>query len=226
MIGANRLSYFGTMKTNEGHFRRTLRQILKVRVPDTQGSKEVRDFIANEMSNLGWSVEEDAFEQNTVVGNVKFTNVIATLNPNAARRMVIACHYDSKTTPEGFLGAIDSAVPCAQMINLAHTMKLDLDDHKANPDNELTLQFLFLDGEEAFIQWTSTDSIYGARHLASKLQGTDYTYKRVSGNELDRIDIFVLLDLLGAKDPTIISSQKSTDVSKNFLIFSRDIFEK
>ena len=29
-----------------------------------------------------------------------------------------------------FPGAIDSAVPCAQMINLAHTMKMDLDDHK------------------------------------------------------------------------------------------------
>ena len=29
-------------------------------------------------------------------------------------RMVIACHYDSLLKPEGFLGATDSAVPCAQ----------------------------------------------------------------------------------------------------------------
>lgn len=26
---------------------------------------------------------------------------------------------------------------------------------------------LFLDGEEAFVQWTKNDSIYGSRHLAS-----------------------------------------------------------
>ena len=58
-------------------------------------------------------------------------------------------HYDSKITPKGFLGATDSAVPCAQMLNLAHTMQMDLDDQKRS-ESELTLQFLFLDGEEAF----------------------------------------------------------------------------
>ena len=39
---------------------------------------------------------------------------------------MIACHYDSKMTPENFLAATDSAVPCAQMINLATVMKKDL----------------------------------------------------------------------------------------------------
>ena len=82
------------------------------------------------MRSLGWTVEEDQFRQNTVIGNVEFTNVIATLDPNAPRRMVLACHYDSKVTPRGFLGATDSAVPCAQMINLAHTLKNELDSTK------------------------------------------------------------------------------------------------
>jgi hypothetical protein len=45
-------------------------------------------------------------------------------------RLVVACHYDSKAEPSGFLGATDSAVPCAQMLNLAHTMQLDLNDSK------------------------------------------------------------------------------------------------
>lgn len=210
-ISNSRLNYFGPLKTNEGHFKRTLAKILIERVPDSPGSKKVRDFISNEMSSLGWNVELDPFEQDTVIGKVKFTNIIATLNPNAPRRMVIACHYDSKMTPSGFLGATDSAVPCAQMINLAHTMKMDLDDQKSSSDNELTLQFLFLDGEEAFVKWTSTDSIYGARHLASKLEASNYEYNRIQGSELDRMDIFVLLDLLGAKDPNIISSQVDTD---------------
>ena len=163
------------------------------------------------MSNIGWAVERDTFEQETVAGRVEFNNIIATLDPEAPRRMVIACHYDSKVTPTGFLGAIDSAVPCAQMVNLAYTMKMDLDDHKRS-GSDLTLQLIFFDGEEAFVQWTSTDSIYGARHLASKWLSEPFEFRGVNGQTLDRIDIFVLLDLLGAKDPKIISSQFETDV--------------
>ena len=45
------------------------------------------------MSKLGWTIEEDKFEQDTIIGNVEFTNIIATLDPNAPRRMVIACMY-------------------------------------------------------------------------------------------------------------------------------------
>ena len=47
------------------------------------------------MSKLGWTIEEDKFEQDTIIGNVEFTNIIATLDPNAPRRMVIACMYIS-----------------------------------------------------------------------------------------------------------------------------------
>ena len=37
---------------------------------------------------------------------------------------------------------------------------------------EIGLEFIFFDGEEAFQKWTATDSIYGARHLASKWDAT------------------------------------------------------
>jgi len=205
-----KLNYYGKMKQNEGHFQRALENILIERVPGSDGSKKVREFIENEMSNLGWTIEEDKFEQDTIIGNVEFTNIIATLDPNAPRRMVIACHYDSKISPKGFLGATDSAVPCAQMLNLAHTMQMDLDDQKRS-ESELTLQFLFLDGEEAFKKWTHTDSIYGARHLAAKLDKESYSHQNVVGKSIERMDIFVLLDLLGAKNPQILSIQKPTD---------------
>ena len=35
---------------------------------------------------------------------------------------------------------------------------------------DISLQFIFFDGEEAFETWSTTDSTYGARHLADKLQ--------------------------------------------------------
>ena len=31
---------------------------------------------------------------------------------------------------------------------------------------DVTVQMLFLDGEEAYLEWTNTDSLYGSRHLA------------------------------------------------------------
>lgn len=85
-------------------------------------------FIIGAMEGLNWDVKLDKFKQNTVIGEREFTNIIATLNPNAPRRLVIACHYDSKLDPRNFLGATDSAVPCAQMINLATVMRKDLND--------------------------------------------------------------------------------------------------
>ena len=79
-----KLRHFASKK-DEDHFFRVFNSILKVRVPGTEGSREVRNFIENQMTSLGWAVEEDQFNQNTVIGNVQFTNVIATLDPNAPR---------------------------------------------------------------------------------------------------------------------------------------------
>lgn len=73
-----------------------------------------------------------------------------------------------------FLGATDSAMPCAMMLDLAETLNPFLDKRKerSNQDDDdddddgvggVTLQFVFFDGEEAFKEWSDTDSIYGAR---------------------------------------------------------------
>ena len=36
---------------------------------------------------------------------------------------------------------------------------------------DTTLQLVFFDGEEAFVSWTATDSIYGARYAGKVLGG-------------------------------------------------------
>lgn len=77
-----------------------------------------------------------------------------------------------------FLGATDSAAPCAFMLDLAEALTPSLlarqrriqegqailrDGFDEEESAETTLQLLFLDGEEAIKDWTNTDSIYGAR---------------------------------------------------------------
>jgi len=206
-------SYFANELSNEPNFKSHLEKIL---VPRPVGSVEhqiVREHIGNTMKKEGWTVEEHAFNDQTPLGNKKFTNVIATLDPSAPRRMVIACHYDSlergKDGIPGFLGATDSAVPCAMMLNMAKTMKQELIALKGK-GGELTLQFLFFDGEEAFVRWTSTDSIYGSRELAKTWENQGYSHAGTSGNHNDRIDIFVLLDLLGAKGMQLSKLERTT----------------
>ena len=55
--------------------------------------------------------------------------------------------------------------------NLYKDKELKAQKH-SNPD--LTIQLVFLDGEEAFVEWTDRDSIYGARNLAAKWENTPY----------------------------------------------------
>lgn len=38
----------------------------------------------------------------------------------------------------------------------------------------VTLQLVFFDGEESFEEWTATDSLYGARHLAERMANTPH----------------------------------------------------
>ena len=45
--------------------------------------------------------------------------------------------------------------------------ELDLDEDEDAA--ETTMQLIFFDGEEAFISWTDTDSIYGARSVSLSL---------------------------------------------------------
>jgi len=209
-INSNKdLTYFAQDLRSEKNFVRHLDNILIPRVVGTENHTRVRQYIKGSMSQLGWNVEEHGFNDNTPHGNKRFTNIIATLNPDAPRRMVIACHYDSLIKPAGFLGATDSAVPCAQMINLAHSLREDLKIQKLK-DPDLTLQLIFFDGEEAFVRWTSTDSIYGSRGLAAKWDNEVYSRDGENGSQLDRIDIFLLLDLIGTRETQFSKLESST----------------
>lgn len=54
-------------------------------------------------------------------------NFIASRDPPWAKpgsigRLVLVAHYDSKVKPEGFIGATDSAAPCAMIMHAARAI--------------------------------------------------------------------------------------------------------
>jgi len=76
--------------------------------------------IRTQMTQLGWHVKNDSFVDSTPFGPKTFTNIIAVQNPSASHRLTLACHFDSKYFEEfEFIGATDSAVPCAMIIDIA-----------------------------------------------------------------------------------------------------------
>ncbi|XP_067418797.1 glutaminyl-peptide cyclotransferase [Emydura macquarii macquarii] len=187
-----------------------LRPILIERYPGTPGSYAVRQHIKSRIQRLqaGWVVEEDTFQQYTPFGYRTFSNIISTLNPSAKRHLVFACHYDSKYfAPQWdgrvFVGATDSAVPCAMLLELVRVLDRQLQSMKTSSDSkpDLSLQLIFFDGEEAFVRWSPTDSLYGSRHLAQKMASTPHPPGATNTNQLQGIDLFVLLDLIGASNP-------------------------
>uniref|UniRef100_A0A8C8BUT7 Glutaminyl-peptide cyclotransferase n=1 Tax=Oncorhynchus tshawytscha TaxID=74940 RepID=A0A8C8BUT7_ONCTS len=147
-------------------WQRDLRPLLVSWYPNSAGNLAVHQHIKSTLCSLrtGWDVKEDTFESHTPYGPMTFNNIIATLNPSAKRRLVLACHYDSKYYPLQchrceFLGATDSSVPCAMMLELVQALDRELKIlQESNPN--LSLQLLFFDGEEALFQWTATDSLY------------------------------------------------------------------
>ncbi|XP_077049191.1 LOW QUALITY PROTEIN: glutaminyl-peptide cyclotransferase-like protein [Agelaius phoeniceus] len=195
-----------------------LRPLLHERVPGGPGSRHAREHILSHLRSLRarWHLELDTFVAATPRGQVTFSSVVATAAPRAPRRLALACHYDTKVlspgpgspgpgspglgSPEPFVGATDAAVPCALLLELASALDGHLSSREGQ-DPPVTLQLLFLDGEEAFGTWSESDSLYGARHLA----GTMAARGHPAGSEVTAMSLLVLLDLLGAPSPAIHS---------------------
>jgi len=66
---------------------------------DTENNTKVREYIAGTLRTLGWTIELDQFTDKTPYGDKNFVNVIATKDPKAARRIILAAHFDSKYFP-------------------------------------------------------------------------------------------------------------------------------
>ncbi|KAI9183304.1 hypothetical protein H9P43_004221 [Blastocladiella emersonii ATCC 22665] len=210
--------------TSERLWKTHLPPLLVPRVPGTPTHAAARAHLVRTLTALQFHVELDAFNDTTPYGVKPFANIVATRHPSAKRRLVLAAHYDSMFMDGGreFIGATDSAAPCAVLLEVASLLQPALDAVRGTPD--VTLQLVFFDGEEAWKAWSRADSLYGARHLAAKWASSFVVPAAPAANGpaavgsgdaapanlLQGISAFVLLDLLGAPRPTIFNLQRPT----------------
>ncbi|KAL5342813.1 hypothetical protein BJX70DRAFT_385991 [Aspergillus crustosus] len=206
-----------------------LSPILIPRVAGTPGSTAVLNHFADffRTSLPSWNIEYQNSTSVTPVSEgkeVPFVNFIAYRDPPWAAKgdvgmLTLVAHYDSKYEPEGFIGAIDSAAPCAMIMHAMRSIddalsrkwkSMESEGHDDSLDDHSGIQVIFLDGEEAFKYWTATDSLYGARSLAQHWDSEVNPAMSIYKTPLSSISLFVLLDLLGSKSPTIQSFYPTT----------------
>lgn len=218
-----------------------LAPILQPRIPGTSGSTTVLNhfarFFKDDMPQ--WHVAyQNSTAKTPATGDkeVPFVNLIATRDPPGARAgevgyLTLVAHYDSKMTPEGFIGATDSAAPCAMLMHAARSLDTALtkkwaamdevgikqEDYDLGLDEHRGLMIILLDGEEAFATWTNQDSIYGAKSLAAEMEAIYHPALSTYHNALSSIQLFVLLDLLGegSPNPRVPSYYKTTHWAYN-----------
>jgi hypothetical protein len=170
------------------------------RVAGTAGGQQARDYIRTQLEAAGLTVAEQTFEATTPLGRVKMVNLRAALpagnaaNTQPPGRLVIAGHYDTKLFRDfAFVGANDGGSSAAMLIELARALTSRV--------NALPIEFLFLDGEEAVVEWQGHDHTYGSRYYveAARKAGT-----------LKDIRALVLVDMIGDRDLRIKRESQST----------------
>jgi len=173
-------------KFDSGRAWEHLRQLVAIgpRPAGSPAIEQTRSYIKAQLTAAGVSFAEQAWDDDTPLGRVHMVNVIGTIPGARKERLVIAGHYDTKLFRQfRFVGASDGGSSAAFLIELARVLKA-----RKNP---LTIELLFLDGEEAVVEWEGNDHTYGSRH---------YVDVAKRDGSLASIKALVLIDMIGDRD--------------------------
>ena len=167
--------------------------------PHPSGSaaqKQVGIYIVEQLQSYGLEVQTQTFQPVTPLGRPEMTNIWGVLPGTRESVIILASHYDSKYFEDfSFVGANDSGSSSALLLELARTLTQE-------NSTDYSLWFTFFDGEEAVLDWTSIDSLYGSRDFVQMLK---------SRGLLHRVSALILLDMIGGKDLVLRKEMNSTN---------------
>ena len=141
-------------------------------------------YIKQQLQNYGLTVKEQDFTASTPYGQKQFRNLIAVTRfqhagPN--RVIIIGSHYDTKLmTNTTFVGANDGGSSTGALLEMARVAA-----------NQPDLWFVFFDGEEAMVEYSEKDGLWGSRFFVDELKRK---------NQVKSIEAMVLLDMIGDKN--------------------------
>jgi glutaminyl-peptide cyclotransferase len=173
-----------------------LRQLVALgpRPAGSPAIEQSRQYIKAQLAAAGVPVAEQAWDADTPLGRVHMINLIATIRGASPDRLAITGHYDTKLFREfRFVGADDGGSSAAFLVELARVLKAR--------KNSMTIELVFLDGEEAVVEWRGTDHTYGSRH---------YVEVAERDRSLATLKAMVLVDMIADRNLGIRRDSNST----------------
>ena len=164
------------------------------RPPGSAALRNLRAYIVAQLKLRGCEVTQDSFTGHTPLGPLAMVNVIARFPGRSGRAVVLTGHYDTKKMAGvRFVGADDGGSSTAFLLEMAATLEgMPHDDD---------IDLVWFDGEEAFGQWSETDSLYGSRHLAGRW---------AADGTLSRVKALINVDMIGGKDLHVMNEENSS----------------
>ena len=160
----------------------------------SDANKQLQSYIISQLKPLGCQVSLDAFTAQTPAGPVAMRNIIARFAGSSGQMLVITGHFDSKPMPgRVFLGANDGGSSTGFLLEMARVV--------GSMQRRDDIVLVWLDGEEAFGEWSDTNGTFGSRQLAEKW---------AQDGTLSRIKALINVDMIGDKDLDILLDANSS----------------
>lgn len=181
------------------------------RVPNSAPHRACGDYLVATLKKYGWQVTEQPFTATTFDGKkLNARNIIGSFNPTAAKRILLASHWDSRpfsdqdslVKDKPVMAANDGASGVGILLEVARALSAQ----PAKP--EIGVDIIFFDAED----WGSSESedtgmeysgfCLGSQHWAANKHAPGYTAY-----------FGVLLDMAGAKGATFFKEGYSTQMA-------------
>ncbi len=160
------------------------------RISGTRGMVEQQNLIVEHFPKFGAQVRFQSFDVThpQTGGPVRMNNTIVSWHPNSKRRVLLACHYDTRPFPDRdpdllkrrdrFIGANDGASGVALFMELAH--------HMQSLKPTYGVDFVFFDGEE-LVYGKNDQYCLGSKYFAEQYRTRPPPHRYVYGVVVDMV---------------------------------------
>jgi len=161
----------------------------------SEANRKLQAYLKAKLKSFGCTVLEDSFVAETPLGQKPMNNIIAKLPGTSGKAVAITGHFDTKLMPFiEFVGANDGGSSTGLLLELAHVL--------AKKPHQDDIYLVWFDGEEAFVEWTETDSVYGSRHLAERW---------AKDGTLLKLKALINVDMTGDRELELINEVNSAE---------------
>jgi glutaminyl-peptide cyclotransferase len=160
----------------------------------SEAIQRLREWIVSECKQTGGQITLDSFTGQTPTGPVPMVNIIVKFPGTSGKAVALTGHYDTKRIPMvHFVGANDAGSSAGFLIEFARALSA-----MKHPDD---IYVIFFDGEEAVVNWTPADSLYGSRQLVAKW---------AADGTLSHLKALINVDMIGDKDLDLSDDENSS----------------